>query len=121
MNKDSRSLLNKVLKLIFDLSVTDLEIFETLLREFDKRKEPLSVLDIVTVTGKSRSTVERSLFKLFTMGLVERKAVLARSGGYTYVYFPKPMDEIREILKLRLDEFCSNVKRILDETEMFKS
>ncbi len=116
MSHNTRNLLNKVLKLVLDLSLTDLEVFEILLREYSRRGEPLSVLDIASLIGKSRSTVERSLFKLYTLGLIERKAVLARSGGYTYVYYPKPVEEIRELIRRKIDEFCRDIKRAFDES-----
>ena len=117
MENSHNTSLSKVLKLLLDLSMTDIEVLDVLLREYSRRGEPLSVLDIASITGKSRSTVERSLHKLWTIGLINRRMVLAKSGGYTYVYYPKPIEEIREFVKQKLDEFCRNLRKVLNNAE----
>ncbi len=110
--------LTDILRMIAGLSQSDLEVYRLLLQEYQKRNEPLTVSEIANIIGKSRSTIERSLMKLLNAGLVERKIALSRSGGYTYVYYPKPVNEVKTKLLEKLEEHYRKVVEILNNLEI---
>lgn len=105
--------LKYILRCILKLSSTDTLVYNTLLS--NENNEPLTVSEISTIIKKSRSTVEKSLMKLIQLGLVTRRAVLTRRGGYTYVYYTLPIDHIKQRL-LQLVSSYYNVARELIES-----
>ncbi len=110
--------LTDILRTIAGLSQSDIEVYKLLLHEYQKRNEPLTVSEIANIVGKSRSTIERSLMKLLNAGLVERKIALSRSGGYTYVYYPKPINEVKARLLEKLEEHYKKAVEILSNLEI---
>ena len=107
----------KILRNIADISLTDIEVYRALIREYLSRQEPLTVTELANIIGKSRSTVERSLIKLLEVGLVERKVALSRSGGYTFVYYPKPIDEVKEKLLERLQTYYERARDLISKLD----
>lgn len=88
--------LKYIFRCILKLTATDTLIFRVLI---ENNGNPLTVSEIATIIKKSRSTVEKSLLKLIHLGLVSRRIVLARRGGYTYVYTAASIDHIKERLR----------------------
>ncbi len=100
-----------ILKCILKLSPTEVEIYYLLQ---SKTKEPLTVAEIAKEMNKSRSTVERSLVKLVQLGLVARRPVLAKNGGYTYVYYVKPIDYIKQKLLQLINAYYEKAKQLIE-------
>ncbi len=113
------AVLNELLHSLLGLTETDLEVYRVLLREYERNCQPLSVNEIARVMNKSRSSVERSILKLLSAGLVSRRVALLASGGYTYVYYPKPLREVKEMLMERLRDFYTKAKEIIESLDQF--
>ena len=103
-----------VLKNVANLIETDLKIFKILMIEYSKRKEPISVTELVSKTGLSKSTVERSLAKMYKLGMVDRKVYLRKFGGYANVYIPKSIDDVKRALVRKVLEYCENARKLVD-------
>ncbi len=107
----------ELLRALTGLTETDLEVYLTLLREFENTGQPLSVNDLARIMQKSRSAIERSVLKLLSAGLVQRKVALLSSGGYTYVYYPKPLKEVKNMLMEKLHSFYQKAKEVLESID----
>ncbi|WP_069808196.1 helix-turn-helix domain-containing protein [Vulcanisaeta thermophila] len=100
-----------ILRCILRLSPTEVEIYYLLQH---KAREPMTVAEIAKEMGKSRSTIERSLVKLVQLGLVARRPVLAKNGGYTYVYYTKPVDYIKQKLLQLVNAYYEKSKQLIE-------
>lgn len=98
-----------LLKCIFGLSSTEIEIYGVL-----SRGDTMTVAEVANAVSKSRSTVERSLIKFVQLGLANRRPVLARNGGYTYVYSVKPPEQVRGRLVELVDAFHERARAIAE-------
>ncbi len=103
--------LSQIMRCILGLSPSEIEIYNFLKRIGSD--DALTVNEISKIMGKSRSTVERALIKLVQLGLVGRRAVLARNGGYTYIYYAKPMDHIRQRLLDLLNAYYEKARDVI--------
>ncbi|MGC9227444.1 helix-turn-helix domain-containing protein [Caldivirga sp.] len=96
------------------MSITDVTVYHTLLS--NGGNDPLTVSEISAVVKKSRSTVEKSLMKLIQLGLVARRAVLTRRGGYTYVYYALPIDHVKQRLLQLVNSYYEIAKDLIEST-----
>ncbi|WP_291764804.1 helix-turn-helix domain-containing protein [Caldivirga sp. UBA161] len=106
--------LKYILRCILKLSITDVTVYHTLLN--NNGNDPLTVSEISTVVKKSRSTVEKSLIKLIQLGLVARRAVLTRRGGYTYVYYALPIDHVKQRLLQLVNSYYDIARELIEST-----
>lgn len=104
--------LKYILRCILKLSITDVTVYHTLLN--NNGNDPLTVSEISTVVKKSRSTVEKSLIKLIQLGLVARRAVLTRRGGYTYVYYALPIDHVKQRLLQLVNSYYDIARELME-------
>ena len=109
--------LNELFHSLLGLTETDIEVYRVLLREYERCGQPLSVNEIARVMNKSRSAVERSILKLLSAGLVNRRVALLSSGGYTYVYYPRPVREVKEMLMEKLRDFYAKAREIIESLD----
>ena len=100
-----------ILRCILRLSPTEVEIYYLLQ---NKAKEPMTVAEIAKEMNKSRSTIERSLVKLVQLGLIARRPVLAKNGGYTYVYYTKPIDYVKQKLLQLVNAYYEKSKQLIE-------
>ncbi|BDR91341.1 helix-turn-helix domain-containing protein [Vulcanisaeta souniana] len=100
-----------ILRCILRLSPTEVEIYYLLQ---NKAKEPLTVAEIAKEMSKSRSTIERSLVKLVQLGLIARRPVLAKNGGYTYVYYTKPIDYVKQKLLQLVNAYYEKSRQLIE-------
>lgn len=103
--------LKYILRCILRLSTTDILIYKALLSS--NPEDPPTVAELASVVGKSRSTVEKSLIKLIQLGLATRRAVLTRRGGYTFVYYPVPVNEVKDRLTTLLNAYYQVSKDLI--------
>ena len=103
--------LKYILRCILRLSTTDILIYKALLSS--NPEDPPTVAELASVVGKSRSTVEKSLIKLIQLGLATRRAVLTRRGGYTFVYYPVPINEVKDRLATLLNAYYQVSKDLI--------
>ncbi|KUO85754.1 MAG: helix-turn-helix domain-containing protein [Caldivirga sp.] len=106
--------LKYILRCVLKLSSTDVSIYHTLLG--NDGNDPLTVSEISTIVRKSRSTVEKSLMKLIQLGLVGRRAVLTRRGGYTYVYYALPIDHVKQRLLQLVASYYNIARELIEST-----
>jgi predicted transcriptional regulator len=100
-----------ILRCMLRLSSTEVGIFNLL---HDEPGGLFTVAEIAKSMNKSRSTIERSLIKLVQLGLVARRPVLAKNGGYTYVYYARPMDYVRKKLAQLVDAYYTKAKELIE-------
>ncbi|MFB6470184.1 MAG: ArsR family transcriptional regulator [Vulcanisaeta sp. AZ3] len=100
-----------ILRCILRLSPTEVEIYYLLQ---SKVKDPLTVAEIAKEMNKSRSTIERSLIKLVQLGLVARRPVLAKNGGYTYVYYTKPINYVKQKLLQLINAYYEKSRQLIE-------
>jgi len=100
-----------ILRCLLRLSSTEVEIFNLL---HSNPEELFTVAEIAKGMNKSRSTVERSLIKLVQLGLVIRRPVLAKNGGYTYVYYARPMEYVKQKLMQLIDAYHTKAREIIE-------
>ncbi len=107
----------EILRTLTGLSQCDFDIYLFMLKIYRKTGEPLTVSELTQLLGKSRSAIERTILKLHKSNFIIRRQTLSRSGGYTYVYYPKSLDEIKKMLNEKLEEFYKNAKEIISNME----
>jgi len=61
-----------------------------------KEKEEKTIEEIMTKIKKDRTTIQRSVKKLFEKELIKRRQINLEKGGYVFVYSPKPKKELKE-------------------------
>ncbi len=116
-NREDMLKFYEILRTLTGLSQCDFDIYIVMLRIYEKSREPLTVSELTQLLGKSRSAIERTILKLHKSNFIERRQTLSRSGGYTYVYYPRPLEEIKKMLQERLDEFYKNAKEMIMNLE----
>ncbi len=107
----------ELLRTLTGLSQCDFDIYLVMLRRYEKTREPLTVSELSSVLHKSRSAIERAILKLHKSNFIERRQTLSKSGGYTYVYYPKSLDEVKKMLEEKLEEFYKSAKEMIMNLE----
>lgn len=85
----------------FNLNKSELHIFEY----FFKNRMPRSIQDIASDLKLERSGVQKAIKSLLNKEVLDRRQVNNDAGGYYYRYFMKNRDEIRKLMKSRLDSW----------------
>ena len=99
-----------VIKCIFNLTQTDLNILNTL-----SEKKDLSASDVASSVKKDRSTAHRSLEKLVSCGLCYKERKSGKPRGYINVYRRIPDGKIYKKADENLDKCYAKVKAVLRE------
>jgi predicted transcriptional regulator len=94
----------------FDLNKTDYKLFNFLI----KQKKYLSINDISEKVNLDRTSVQKSIKRLFEKNIVLRLQKNINSGGYLFVYKIKDKKIIKEII---LDITSSWSKKVKNEIE----
>lgn len=81
-----------VLKCSYGLNKTEISILRYLIEE----KEELNIEEIQKKIKKDRTTIQRSVKKLFEQELIKRRQINLDKGGYVFVYAPKAKSELKE-------------------------
>lgn len=100
------------LKCAFDVTCFDMEVYTALLK-----KSPMTVEDLSEMLGKDKSTVYKSLQRLFEKGLIERDYRILRSGGYRYLYKPVPFEDFRAKMMKALEQWARSLAEFLNSLE----
>lgn len=82
--------LEEVLRVVFDVSDTELEICLCVMDG-----DGLTVAELADRIGYDRSVVARHLTHLAELGVVERRRQILEQGGHVYVYTPVPEERVR--------------------------
>jgi len=94
----------------FNLNKSELHILEY----FFRNKTPRSIQDIAADLKLERSGVQKAIKSLLNKEVLDRRQVNNDAGGYYYRYFMKNRDEIRVLMKTRLDSWYSNAMNTIN-------
>ncbi|EHP84639.1 helix-turn-helix domain-containing protein [Methanotorris formicicus] len=97
----------------FGLKVFDVMVYFEILKN-----GPSRINKIAEKLNRDRSTVQRAVQNLMNVGLVKRKQVNIKEGGYFYIYEALPFDEVKRIIKETVSQWCEGVKKWIDEIEV---
>lgn len=97
-------------KEVFDISSTELVICRELMTA-----EEATVKELSRQLSRDRSIVQRHVAHLDELGLVEKRSRSLSNGGRTYVYAPKPVDEVHRRLQLGLFAWMTEAETRLEE------
>jgi len=104
--------LESIMCCIFGIKPFDVAVYLTLLKEGTSR-----VNTIAELLNRDRSTVQRSFQNLVNVGLVKRKQVNLKGGGYFYNYEAIPFSEVQSIIVDTMEEWCREVKKWITKIE----
>ena len=102
--------LESIMCCIFGIKTFDVMVYFTLLNN-----GALRVNDIAELLNRDRSTIQRSVQSLVNAGLVRRKQINLKEGGYYYIYEAIPFSDVKNIIKDTMEKWCSEVKEWIDE------
>jgi predicted transcriptional regulator len=94
---------------MFGIKTFDVMVYFTLLNN-----GALRVNDIAELLNRDRSTIQRSVQSLVNAGLVRRKQINLKEGGYYYIYEAIPFSDVKNIIKDTMEKWCSEVKEWID-------
>jgi predicted transcriptional regulator len=101
--------LESIMCCIFGIKTFDVMVYFTLLNN-----GALRVNNIAELLSRDRSTIQRSVQSLVNAGLVRRKQINLKEGGYYYIYEAIPFSEVKNIIKDTMEKWCSEVKEWID-------
>ena len=111
--KDYKNICCKdILKYVFDLNISDLEVYKKLKEVKESRADELA-----KKMGKERSTIYRSLQKLASCNLCTKTTMKIKTGGYYHIYSYNYEKEVREDLESCIDKWYNHIKQILQDFE----
>ena len=94
---------------IFDLNISDLNVYKKL-KEVGESK----VEDLVKIINKDRSTVYRSLQKLASCGLCNKKTKTIETGGYYHTYMCISGENVKKKAELCVDKWYESMKEMIE-------
>ena len=97
---------------IFNIKPLDVAVYLTLLKN-----GPSKVSTVAQLLNRDRSTVQRSVQNLMRAGLVRRKQVNLRKGGYFYRYEVIPFKDLRSKILETIEEWRNEVRRWIEEMD----
>ncbi len=104
-----------ILKCVLKLTPSEIEVYLSL------HKNPhLGVDELADIIGKDRSGVYRSLQSLMDKGLVRREYRILKHGGYKYLYTPVSLEELKEKLKVELEDWFNKLNEVVEEFDIKK-
>ncbi len=101
-----------VLKMMFNLNDSDIEVYRTTMHYGESRVDELA-----DKMGKDRTTIYRSLERLINHGLCQRRIVLLQNGGRYYLYKAKEPKTVKKIMERCLDKWYLSMKTDIDRFE----
>ncbi|MCK4844538.1 MAG: hypothetical protein KAS95_02585 [Candidatus Heimdallarchaeota archaeon] len=110
-----------IIKAFFALSDNEIEILSCI-----HNKQGIDIERITEIIPKNRTTISRSIQRLTSIGVIRKDKVNLVKGGYKFVYYSKPVNEIKEFLLELIDKLAISMKNSMqnlsDErcAELFK-
>jgi len=102
--------LESIMCCMFGIKTFDVAVYLTLLKNGASR-----VNDIAELLNRDRSTIQRSVQSLVNAGLVKRRQINLKEGGYFYKYDAIPFSEVKDIIKDTMEKWCKEVREWIDE------
>jgi len=101
-----------IMQSVFELNNLDFEVFKKL-RELKESK-----IDVIARSlNKDRSMIYRSLQKLISCKLCEKKTKNIRTGGYYHLYVCTNLESVRKEIEKCIDNWHISIKNNLDKLE----
>ncbi|MDK2791011.1 MAG: hypothetical protein PWP15_1520 [Methanothermococcus sp.] len=104
--------LESIMCCVFGLKAFDVAVYFEMLKN-----GPSRINEISEALNRDRSTIQRSAQNLMNAGLVHRKQINIKEGGYFYRYEAVPFSEVKESIKESMEKWCNDVKNWIDEIE----
>lgn len=98
-----------ILKCVLKLTASEIDVYLAL-----HRHPGIGVSRISEYVGRDKSGVYRTLQTLTEKGLVERKYRILKNGGYRYLYYPVPLEELKSRLVSQLEEWYRKLNDMVD-------
>jgi predicted transcriptional regulator len=108
--------LDELLRTVFDMSDTELDICLCVMEGGD-----LTVEELAEQTGYDRSNVSRHLNHLADLGVVEKRRRLLRQGGHEYVYVPEDVETVRESLGRQFAVWVAGARRSKESSRAMRT
>jgi predicted transcriptional regulator len=102
-----------LVRCMMNLGDLELSILKSLMRKGSVRSEQLA-----KEHKRDQSIIHRSLQRLIGCGLVFREKRGIPRGGYYFVYFSLPKEQIRAKMMECVENMYKNMKRIVDDFEL---
>ena len=102
--------LESIMCCMFGIKTFDVAVYLSLLKNGASR-----VNDIAELLNRDRSTIQRSVQSLVNAGLVKRKQINLKEGGYFYKYEAVPFSEVKGVIKDTMEKWCKEVTGWIDE------
>jgi len=99
----------KILSCVFGVSEFEAEVYFKMLEHRDEA--PFTVEEVGELIGRSRSTAQKILKSLLSVGLVRRQEETLPGGGRRYLYEPTPWEEVTELGLESLERVYREVKK----------
>ena len=109
ISKSPTLTLENIMCCVFGIKPLDVAVYLTLLKN-----GPSRVSTVARMLNRDRSTIQRSMQNLIKAGLVRRKQVNLRKGGYFYKYEAIPFSEVRSKILEIIEEWRNEIKRWIE-------
>lgn len=110
-----------IIKAFFALSDNEIEILSCV-----HNKQGIDIERLMEIIPKNRTTISRSIQRMISIGVIRKDKVNLVKGGYKFIYYSKPVNEIKEFLLELIDKLTISMRRSIqnlsDErcAELFK-
>lgn len=111
-----------IIKAFYALTDNELEVLSCV-----HKGQPLDIKSITNIIPKDRATISRSIKKLMSIGFVRSDKITLNRGGYKFMYSCLSMKEIRDKLKINIENIShrmiESISNLTEEkcTAMYQS
>ncbi|ENN96514.1 transcriptional regulator TrmB [Methanocaldococcus villosus KIN24-T80] len=103
---------DSLMSCVFGIKSSDVRVYFDILKHKNSK-----ITDIANRLNRDRSTIQRSVQNLMSAGLVKRRQINLKDGGYYYVYSAIPFEEVKKKIKETLDIWYNQMKAWVEEIE----
>ena len=112
ISKSPTLTLENIMCCVFGIKPLDVAVYLTLLKN-----GPSRVSTVARMLNRDRSTIQRSMQNLIRAGLVRRKQINLRKGGYFYRYEAIPFSEVRSKVLETIEKWRDEVRKWIDDID----
>jgi len=104
--------LETIMCCVFGLKAFDVAVYFEILK-----CKPAKINEIAESLNRERSTIQRSAQSLMNAGIIVRKQINIKEGGYYYKYEAVPFADVKEKIKTTMNEWSRDVCAWVDEID----
>ncbi|ABR53929.1 transcriptional regulator, TrmB [Methanococcus vannielii SB] len=104
--------LESIMCCVFGLKAFDVAVYFEILKN-----NPSKINEVADSLNRDRSTIQRSAQNLINAGLLVRKQINIKEGGYFYKYEAISFLEVKELVKKSMEQWCIEVRNWIDEID----